>query len=143
MRSYILTLATAAICAALCDIIVPPSWKKYIGFATGAMLLISLIKPLNFLSQKELSPILPQDFSYTEYDVSKEVADELKTRVEEDVSARILSEFGISCRAFVELEISDGKIAGVNRIELDTAENERISARLFEVYGCERVIFNG
>lgn len=141
MRAYIIMVAAAAVLSAFCDILIPKGWQKYIGILTGAVLLTVLISPVITLRGGKMPEIVLPEQDYIEYDVDSEVKEELKKRVEEDIAERLMSEFGVSCRAQAEITAQDGKITGVGEITLDCAANERISARLKEIYGCERVVF--
>lgn len=141
MREYITAVAAVAVMAAAADVLIPKSWQKYISILTGAIILITLTSPL--LKLRGISPptlSLPEG-EYTEFSPADEVQSELCERVENDISARIESEFGIKTSASVKFGISEGKIIGVKEILLRTKENSAITARLQEVYGCNNIIW--
>ena len=141
MRSYIIMVAAAAVLSAFCDILIPKGWQKYIGILTGAVLLTVLISPLITLRGGKLPELVLPEQEYIEYDVNAEIKQELQKRVETDISERLMAEFGVDCRARVQITTQDENITGVGEIALDCAEDGRISARLKEIYGCERVVF--
>lgn len=141
MRSYILAVAAAAVLCAFCDILIPKGWQKYISILTGAVLLSVLISPVITLRGGKMPELVLPEQDYVEYDVAKQVQEELKKRVEEDVTERLASEFGIECRAQAQISAEDGKITGVREIALDCGANAQLETRLKEIYGCERVVF--
>ncbi len=136
MREYIASVAAAAIMAAAADNFVPAKWQKYVSLLTGAVLLLTLISPLLKIRAIEIPSLALSENSVVEYDLSKEVEDELKARVEKDISTRLFEEFGVKTGARAELEVSEGKIGGVRKITLNCKENAEITKRLKEVYGC-------
>lgn len=141
MRGYIITLATASVLAAFCDILIPVGWRKYIGVLTGAIMLIILISPLAKLHGENPETLVLPEADYIEFDINEEVAEQLKERVIGDIKLRLLEEFGTDTNPDVEIDISEGHINGVSTIYLDCDENSHISERLLQVYGCERVVF--
>ncbi len=139
MKAYILTVSAAAIMSAFADSLVPKKWQKFVSLFTGALLLITIIMPILKLRGIELSSIRVPNSTNIEYDIQNEVETKLKKRVEEDIENRIKDEFGKNISAEAELGIKDGKIEGVKKIRLDAKKDERITARLLEVYDCKSI----
>lgn len=139
MKAYITTVCAAAIMAAFADNFAPKKWQKYISLFTGAILLITLITPLLKLGKIDFGSLdIPQNTAI-EYDILNEVETELTKRVEADIKQRISDEFDIKTTATVRLSVKEDKIQGVEEIKLSCAKDDRITARLCEVYGCSNI----
>ncbi len=140
MREYILSVATAAVISALSEVLIPKSWQKYAGLLTGALLLLTLIKPLI-----NIRGINPPEFSvpeitYTEYDTSQMMKKTLETNIEGDIKNRIKAEFKTVVNADVSISMDEeGLIAGVREIALDIKKSPLIGARLEEIYAPEKI----
>ena len=143
MQKYILAVAGAAVICGLCDVLMPKPWQKYTGILTGALLLVTLLSPFRGIGGFDL---LQLDFGKADiqaYDVNAEIEKALERSVCEDIESRILTEFSENVSAAAEISTYDGKITGVGKITLSCAENPQIRARLYEVYGTNRIIFEG
>lgn len=140
MREYIITIAVAAICASVADILAPKEWSKYIRVIIGFLILSVIVAPVvKFKDSRILSPT-------TTYNISDEpltdrVAQELKKNVEKDIVERLKSEFGVDAEALVEIEIDENyKIKGIKAIEVKTWKNpDGMIDRLTNIYGCEKI----
>lgn len=141
MKGYITAVAAAAIMSAFADILIPKSWQKYISILTGAILLITLTSPLIRLRGITIPSLTMPDNSYTEYDLEGEVQATLEDNISSDIEERLKSEFGIDCRASVSLLLDNGKITGIKEIVLYCSENNAVTNRIAEVYGCSSIIY--
>lgn len=149
MRSYIISIAAAAVIAAVVNMIAPEKWSKYVGAATGLVVVMCIAHPLFAVFRENVF----EGFSY-EPQISAEAGegmlrDEIKTelakRVGEDASVRIKAEFGRDCRVEADISVNeDGEITGVESLRIfgdsiDTA----VLARMREVYGVSEVTYEG
>lgn len=141
MRGYITAVAAAAIMSAFADILIPKSWQKYVSILTGAILLITLTSPLIRLRGITIPSLTMPDNGYIEYDLEGEVQATLEDNISSDIEERLKSEFGINCRASVVLLLDDGKITGIKEIVLYCNENNAVTNRLAEVYGCSSILY--
>ncbi len=140
MREYILSVATAAIISALSEVLIPKNWQKYAGLLTGALLLLTLIKPLMTFRGIDLPEFTVPNISYTEYDTSSEVKKSLEANIEGDIKERLKAEFKTVANADVRVSTDeDDNITGVLEIALDIKESPKISARLMEIYAPEKI----
>lgn len=140
MREYIISVATAAIISALSEVLIPKNWQKYAGLLTGALLLLTLIKPLMTFRGIDLPEFTVPEITYAEYDTSSEVKDALETNIEGDIKERLKAEFKTVANADVQVSTDeDDNITGVLEIALDITESPKISARLYEIYAPEKI----
>ncbi len=140
MKEYIITVATAAVIAALADILAPGQWSKYIRVVVGFLIMSVMIAPVAKFRHAEIL------FGGEEYTVSEEplldkVTKQLRQSVEKDIEERILSEFGLEAKARVSIDTDgEGRIKGVRTIEISTWKNpEGLVGRLKEIYGCDKI----
>lgn len=135
MREYILSVATAAVISALSEVLIPKSWQKYTGLLTGALLLLTLIKPLMSFRGIDLPEFTVPEIAYTEYDTSSEIKKALELNIEGDIKERLKTEFKTVVNADVRVSTDeDDNITGVLEIALDIKESPKIGARLYEIY---------
>ena len=135
MREYILSVATAAVISALSEVLIPKSWQKYAGLLTGALLLLTLIKPLMTFRGIDLPEFTVPEIEYTEYDTSSEIKKSLELNIEWDIKERLKTEFKTVVNADVRVSTDeDDNITGVLEIALDIKESPKIGARLYEIY---------
>lgn len=140
MKEYIITVAVAAICAGVADILAPKEWSKYIRVIIGFLILSVIVAPVVKFKDGGI-------LSYTgTYNISDEplkdkVSEELKVNIEKDIEERLKSEFGIDAEAIVEIEIDENhNIKGVEAIEIKTWKNpDGMLDRLKNIYGCEKI----
>lgn len=140
MREYILSVATAAVISALSEVLIPKSWQKYAGLLTGALLLLTLIKPLMTFRGINLPEFTVPEIAYTEYDTSSEIKKALELNIEGDIKERLKTEFKTVVNADVRVSTDeDDNITGVLEIALDIKESPKIGARLYEIYAPEKI----
>lgn len=140
MREYILSVATAAVISALSEVLIPKSWQKYAGLLTGALLLLTLIKPLMNIRGIDLPEFSVPEIAYSEYDTSEMIKKELEANIERDIKERIKAEFKTLVNANVSIRTDEeGAIAGVHEIALDTKKSPLIGARLQEIYAPDKI----
>ena len=140
MKEYIITVAVAAICAALSDILAPNEWSKYIRVMIGFLILSVIIAPVAKFKDVEI-------FSDTgTYNISDEplknkISETLKENIEKDIEDRISDEFGIEAKARVKLLFDENNnVKDVQAIEIKTWKNpDGMIERLQNVYGCEAI----
>ena len=145
MRTYIISVAAAAVISAMVNMIAPERWSKYVGMATGLVVVMCIAQPVFSLFHEDVF----EGFSYAaEYGAGageemlrEEVKRGLCERVEEDAAARLKSEFGRECRVEAEIAVNENaEITGVESMViygdgLDAAAR----ARMREVYGVSDV----
>ena len=140
MREYILSVATAAVISSLSEVLIPKSWQKYAGLLTGALLLLTLIKPLMTFRGIDLPEFTVPEITYTEYDTFSEVENTLEANIERDIKERLKAEFKTVANADVQVSVDDdNNITGVLEITLDIKESPKIASRLYEIYAPEKI----
>lgn len=140
MREYILSVASAAVISALSEVLIPKSWQKYASLLTGALLLLTLIKPLMNIRGIDLPNFSVPEITYTEYDASQSIREALEDNIEGDIKERIKTEFKTVVNANVSISTDEeGRITGVLEIALDIKESPAISARLSEIYAPKKI----
>ncbi len=140
MKEYIITIATAAVIAALADILAPQQWSKYIRITIGFLIMSVVIAPIaNFRHAEILSP--KGSYEVGEEQLLGRVAEQLCENVEKDIEERIQTEFGLDAKATVWIDTDgENKIKGVRAIEIRTWKNpDGMTERLKEIYGCDKV----
>lgn len=143
MQKYILAVSCAAVICGLCDILMPKSYRKYIGILTGASLLSVLLSPFGISGGFDLPEFDSGDIQIRDYDVNALIEEQLCENLCRDIEARLDDEFSIKARARVKTDCENGKIRGVSEISLSCAENSAVRERLFEVYAAKSIIFEG
>ena len=146
MRAYILKIVGVALIAVFSEYIVPKDWQKYMKLISGFIIISVIISPLSKGFKTEIFPDFEIDNKYIE-EGTKKMYENIKTQLEEDVSAdiklRVNEEFSENVEAKVTIKVNDeGKIEKVQKIELFGEENPQITERLKFVYGTEVVIWN-
>ncbi len=140
MKEYIITVATAAVVAAIADILAPGEWSKYIRVIVGFLILSVLIAPIaKFRGTEILSPT--GTYNISDEPLKDKVSQQLRENVEKDIEERILEEFDIRVKASVQIDIDEEhNIRGVEAIEITTWKNpDGLEERLKNVYGCDKI----
>ncbi len=142
MKEYIITVALAAVIAALADVLAPKSWSGYIRIAVGFLVLSVLLVPIAKFKGVELFSA-SEEYEFSDAPLKDAVSLELKNNVEKDIEERLLEEFDVKAEAEVEIDIDeDHNIKGVRGIKIKARKNpEGLEERLRDVYGCERIQF--
>lgn len=141
MKGYVIRLCTAAIIAALADILSPEEHKKYIRILLGFLIMLIILSPLPKIKRIKFEPIKSQTQENTAVFLDG-MSLKLKENVEADIAERLLGEFGITAEAEVVLDLDDGnRIRGVTKIALSRKVPENAVNRLKEVYGCDTIEF--
>lgn len=143
MKTYILTIISAAVLSAFAINLSPEKWKKYIQLVTGLVVIICILSPIKSIITEDIfGDMADIDYSIAEGVSQAElVKEELKSRVEDDAKKRLLEEFGINASVSVEISVNDsGEIEGVKKISVSGARlTAAAKARLCEVYGVSEV----
>ena len=140
MKEYIITVATAAICAGITDILAPKEWSKYIRVMIGFLILSVILAPVvKFKDSQIISDT--KTYNISDKPLKDKVSDELKVNVERDIEERLEAEFGLKAEALVDIDIDENhNIKGVEAIEIRTWKNpDGMVDRLKDIYGCEKI----
>lgn len=142
MKEYIITVAAAAIAAALADILAPKKWSGYIRLVIGFLILSVMLAPVAKFKDVEIFSSSP-DYDISDEALKDKVSEELRKNVEKDIEERISDEFGVEAEATVEIEVDDEhNIKGVRAIKIKTWKKpDGLEERLKDVYGCNRIEF--
>ncbi len=149
VKSYILSIALATVLGAVMNILTPDKWQKYVGVVTGLVVMLSIAGPIiSLIGNDTLSGI-----SYTaettrtrgEYELYNKVKAELIKRINDDVAKRLKAEFGRTCTAKAEVEMTaSGEVRGVETIHIYGDKIDAVAVgRLREVYGAKEVKYVG
>lgn len=149
MKGYIISIAAAAVISAVVNMIAPDKWAKYVGIATGLVIVMCIAAPLydviggtdkfEFTYESEVSEEMGSDM------LRDEIKRELTERVENDAAERLKSEFGKNCTVKATVGVNEKReITGVSEIKVYGDKIDNIAAaRLREVYGTEAVSYEG
>ena len=145
MRTYIISVAAAAVISAMVNMIAPERWSKYVGMATGLVVVMCIAQPIFSLMHEDVF----EGFSYSaEYGAEAgeemlrdEIKRQLCERVEEDAEARLRSEFGRECRVEAEIAVNENsEVCGVESMVIfGDGIDAAALARMREVYGVSDV----
>ena len=140
MKEYIITVAAAALVAALTDILSPEEWGKYIKIVVGFLILSIVLTPVAKLKNAELA--LPYyDSEITDEPIRDKVTAQCEQNIADDIEERVKKEFGIECAAAVKLDLDENRnITGVKSILISVHKNPpKMVERIREIYGCSKV----
>lgn len=141
MKGYIISLCTAAVIAAVADILSPKEHQKYIRVLLGFLIMLVILSPLPKVKNLKLEPLKNDSEKNTAVFLDG-ISQKLKENVEADIRERLKGEFGITSDAEVLLDIDEEhKIRGVTKISLSKKVPENAVKRLSEVYGCDKIEF--
>lgn len=149
MASYIITIVTATVIAAVISVLTPDGWNKYVGVVTGIVVTVCIARPViniangNFAEELKVSDKVQTTDGTGVF--AKEIKREMEYRIATDIRERLRSEFGRECTAAVAVAVKDnGEVSGVNSIRIrgDRIDNI-IIGRLREVYGATEVSYEG
>lgn len=140
MKEYIITVAVAAITAAIADIMAPKEWSKYLKVIIGFLILSVILAPVaRFKDVKLISPT--GTYNVSDEPLKDKVSEQLRQNIKKDIEERLLEEFGVEARVVVEIEIDENRdIKGVRAIEIRAWENpDGMIERLKNIYGCDKI----
>ena len=145
MRTYIISVAAAAVIAAVVNMIAPEKWAKYVGMATGLVVVMCIAQPVFTLFHENVFEGFSWETQVSDALLRSEIKAELKRRVEEDAAARLKSEFNRDCIVEAEIAVNDaGEIEGVESMKVYGKNiDNTVLARLREVYGVSEVTYEG
>lgn len=140
MKEYIITVAGAAVIAALADIIAPKEWDKYLRIIIGFLILSVLLAPVAKFRHVQILPVT-DNFEISDEPLKDSVSEELRRRVEKDIEDRISDEYGVDVTATAEIDVDDEhNIRGVRAIRIKSWQNPSgMLERIKNVYGCDKV----
>lgn len=140
MKEYIITVAVAAITAAIADILAPKEWSKYLKVIIGFLILSVILAPVaRFKDVKLISPT--GTYNISDEPLKDKVSEQLRQNIKKDIEERLLEEFGVEAKAVVEIDVDENRdIKGVRAIEIRTWENpDGMIERLKNIYGCDKI----
>ena len=140
MKEYIITVAVAAITAAIADILAPKEWGKYLKVIIGFLILSVILAPVvRFKDVKLISPT--GTYNVSDEPLKDKVSEQLRQNIKKDIEERLLEEFGVEARAVVEIDVDENRdIKGVRAIEIKAWENpDGMIERLKNIYGCDKI----
>ncbi|MDO4618191.1 MAG: hypothetical protein Q4B31_01545 [Clostridia bacterium] len=137
MKVYIIKVAAAALLSALCDVITPKGYRKYVNILTNAILLLTLISPVLSFRNIEIPSFGKEEIKIREFDTQTEILSDLSKRIEADIEERLLTEFNFSAEAYVTLDSENTENVKVKEIVLSKKPTDAIYDRLYFIYECE------
>ena len=128
----------------MAQILSPESWRKYVSFITGLVVISCIISPIENLADTRAFSF---GFSDNTTDISNAVSQqelvnkELEGRISADIEERLRDEFDLNIKASVELKLNSGRqIEGVEKIRIKGAElDSKAIERLEDVYGTDKI----
>lgn len=142
MKAYIITIIGATLLSAMGSILAPEKWRGYVQVITGLVIISCIISPVADIVNSDIL----SGFDSVEVNIENSenlqkslVIQELKKRINEDISARLEKEFGLTVTAECEVGVNDeGLLEGVKSIHIFGDKlTDRARNRLCEVYGLE------
>ena len=142
MKAYIITIIGATLLSAIGGVIAPEKWRGYVQVITGLVIISCIISPVAEIVNSDIL----SGFDSVEVNIENSenlqndlVIEELKNRINEDISARLEKEFGLDVSATCEIKVnSEGEIEGVESVHIFGDKlTDRARDRLCEVYGLE------
>lgn len=149
MKSYIISVAAAAVISAVMNMLAPRGWAKYVGIVTGLAVAACIGTPILRLAGEDLFGGISLKTESAARDgaeiLDEEIKKELAARVESDAKIRLKREFGADCEVEAVI-VSDGRgvVKGIGELTVTGGHLDNAAfARLREVYGAERVNYAG
>ena len=143
MKSYFLMILGAAVLSALASIMSPEKWRGYIRLVTGIIILSCIVSPVSNLLGRSGSFNIPDISTPSSYDGNMHknlIADELTSRIETDIEARMAREYGVNISARVKIDINeDNEIQGVTRITIHGTLPQNAKQELSNIYGVDTI----
>ncbi len=149
MKAYIISIAVSTVISAVVNMITPEKWSKYVGIVTGLVVTMCIAQPVISLMHADAF----EGFSYNSTENSREgekvlyaqIKSELEKRISEDITKRLKSEFGKTCKVQTEVTITDnGEVSGVKSVAVYGDKIDAVAiGRLRHVYGAEEVKYIG
>jgi len=142
MKAYIITIIGATLLSAIGGVLAPEKWRGYVQVITGLVIISCIISPVAEIVNSDIL----SGFDSVEVNIENSenlqndlVIEELKNRINEDISARLKKEFGLDVSAECEMKVnSEGEIEGVESVHIFGDKlTDRARDRLCEVYGLE------
>lgn len=145
MKAYIVKIVGAAILAVFADMLSPAEWKKYTSVITAVILMSVIITPIMNIRKIDLMS------GYREEEIIKDgekiysdmLKNEFSKKVADDVRTRIEEEFSLDTSVEVDVVLNDGGIEKISRITVrGNGLSEKISERIKYIYDVEEVVLN-
>lgn len=140
MKAYIISIIGATLLSAMAGILAPEKWRGYVQVITGLVIISCIIAPVATVVNSDIF----SGFENVEENISEGadlqaelVKKELKSRVDEDISARMKKEYGLSVKSDCSIRVNgEGEIEGVENVRVYGDKlTDRARNRLCEVYG--------
>lgn len=141
MTRYITSIIGAAALAGTASVLSPEKWKKYVGIITGIVIICTVLSPFMKTNITGVFDDFNTRFTASELEKGEQIRlDMIKSQLAEgintDIENRMREEFHLKVKAKTDIGINDeGKITGVNEIEIDGRLSNAAKNRLCEVYG--------
>ena len=140
MKAYIITIIGATLLSAVAGILAPEKWRGYVQIITGLVIISCIVSPSTSIVKSDIFDGFEHinDNIVNSDDVqSGLVLEELKKRINADISERMEKEYNLNVKAECEIRLnSDGEIEGVESVRVSGDKlTDRARLRLCEVYG--------
>lgn len=140
MKAYIITIIGATLLSAVAGILAPEKWRGYVQIITGLVIISCIVSPITSIVKSNIFDGFEHinDNIVNSDDVqSGLVLEELKKRINADISERMEKEYNLNVKAECEIRLnSDGEIEGVESVRVSGDKlTDRARLRLCEVYG--------
>ena len=149
MGAYILGIVGATVIGAVISVLTPDKWDKYVGVVTGIVITICIASPLISLIDNdffvEFGDTDNRSVAEGPAIFAQEIKTEMESKIAMDVKDRLKTEFGRSCVARVEVNMSpQGEVLGVDLISVRGDKIDAVAkSRLREIYGAREVDYAG
>lgn len=142
MKEYIITIIGATLLSTATAVLAPEKWRGYVKLITGLVIISCIISPAAAIFKSDIFDGFDnietsiQDSSYMQTEL---VTEELENRINEDIAARMLKEFGLNVTVQATICVnSEGEIEGVESVRIYGDKlTERARNRICEVYGLD------
>lgn len=149
IKSYILSVAVAAVVSSVISMLSPQKWSKYVGIITGLAVVICIGQPVFSLLDADLFENIEIQTEQTKTNgsniLNSEIKKELALKLEEDITKRLMEEFRLRVAVKAEIAVNiAGQIEGVDKITVfgDKPDAAAIG-RIRDIYGAREIIYGG
>lgn len=140
MKTYIITIIGATLLSAMAGILASDKWRGYVQIITGLVIISCIVSPLTALVKSDIFDgfaSVEQNIESNENMQMELVMEELESRINEDIAARMEKEYKLSVTADCDIKVNgEGEIEGVESVRIFGDKlTDRARSRICEVYG--------
>lgn len=149
MGAYIIGIVGATIISSVISVLTPEKWDKYVGVVTGIVITLCIARPIISLMNEDFfteASHINQTITAEGTEIfAAEIKKEMQSKIAMDVKERLKTEFGKTCVARAEVNVTpEGKVLGVEEILVRGDKIDAVAkSRLREIYGAREIRYEG